>query len=120
VLGAKLEHGLVEYLIDYGSLGIMAGIFFWLYLQNKKELVAARNRGYEEAEKVRERFQVVIEKYDQEKTEMQNERINNLLELKNAINDLKDINTQQNILIVESQNELRDIKTELKILLRGD
>lgn len=115
-----MEHGIVEYLIDYGSLGIMAGIFFWLYLQNKKELLAARDRNFQEQEKIRERFQAVIEKYDIEKTEMINERINNLVELKNAINDLKQINEQQNIIIADSQTELRDIKTELKILLRGD
>lgn len=115
-----MEHGIIEYLIDYGSLGIMAGIFFWLYLNNKKELTSARSRNFEEQEKIRERFQVVIEKYDLEKTEMINERINNLVDLKNAISDLKQINEQQNILIHDSQSELRDIKTELKILLRGD
>lgn len=98
----------------------MAAIFFWLYLNNKKELITARNRNFEEQEKIRERFQLVIEKYDHEKTEMINERINNLNDLKNAINDLKQINEQQNIIISDSQSELRDIKTELKILLRGD
>ena len=98
----------------------MAGIFFWLYLNNKKELVESRERNFEEQEKIRTRWRTVIEKYDVEKSEMIEERINNLTDLKNAINQLKVINEEQNRLLNEAHNELRDMRTELKIRLRGE
>ena len=115
-----MEHGIIDYLLDYGSLGVMAGIFFWLYLNNKKELVESRERNFEEQEKIRTRWRTVIEKYDVEKSEMIEERINNLTDLKNAINQLKVINEEQNRLLNEAHNELRDMRTELKIRLRGE
>ena len=115
-----MEHGIIDYLLDYGSLGVMAGIFFWLYLNNKKELVESRERNFEEQEKIRTRWRTVIEKYDVEKSEMIEERINNLTDLKNAINQLKVINDEQNRLLNEAHNELRDMRTEIKIRLRGE
>ena len=115
-----MEHGIIDYLLDYGSLGVMAGIFFWLYLNNKKELVESRERNFEEQEKIRSRWRTVIEKYDLEKSEMIEERINNLNDLKNAINQLKVINEEQNRLLNEAHNELRDMRTEIKIRLRGE
>jgi hypothetical protein len=80
-----MEHGIIDYLLDYGSLGIMAGIFFWLYLNNKKELIEMRDRNFAEQEKIRTRWRTVIEKYDMEKSEMIEERIGNLNDLKNAM-----------------------------------
>tara|TARA_B100000945_G_C19826102_1_gene342770 strand:+ start:116 stop:463 length:348 start_codon:yes stop_codon:yes gene_type:complete len=115
-----MEHGIIDYLLDYGSLGVMAGIFFWLYLNNKKELLESRDRNFEEQEKIRSRWRTVIEKYDVEKSEMIEERINNLNDLKNAINQLKVINEEQNRLLNEAHNELRDMRTEIKIRLRGE
>ena len=115
-----MEHGIIDYLLDYGSLCVMAGIFFWLYLNNKKELVESRERNFEEQEKIRTRWRTVIEKYDVEKSEMIEERINNLTDLKNAINQLKVINDEQNRLLNEAHNELRDMRTEIKIRLRGE
>mgnify|MGYP003670703187 FL=1 len=115
-----MEHSIIEYLLDYGSLGVMAGIFFWLYLNNKKELLESRDRSFEEQEKIRSRWRSVIEKYDLEKSEMIEERMNNLNDLKNAINQLKVINEEQNRLLNEAHNELRDMRTEIKIKLRGE
>jgi uncharacterized membrane protein YgaE (UPF0421/DUF939 family) len=115
-----MEHGIIDYLLDYGSLGVMAGIFFWLYLNNKKELLESRDRNFEEQEKIRSRWRTVIDKYDVEKSEMIEERINNLNDLKNAINQLKVINEEQNRLLNEAHNELRDMRTEIKIRLRGE
>jgi hypothetical protein len=115
-----MEHGIIDYLLDYGSLGIMAGIFFWLYLNNKKELIEMRDRNFAEQEKIRTRWRTVIEKYDMEKSEMIEERIGNLNDLKNAINALKVLNEEQNRLIAHAQDELREMKTEIKIKLRGE
>ena len=113
-----MQHSIMEYLLDYGSLGIMAGIFLWLYLQNKKELLATREKSFEEQEKIRSRWRQVIEKLDGEKSEMIEERVNNLLTIKNAITELKALIVQQNNHIIEAENELREIRTEIRLRFR--
>ena len=113
-----MQHSIMEYLLDYGSLGIMAGIFFWLYLQNKKELLATREKSFEEQEKIRSRWRQVIEKLDGEKSEMIEERVNNLLTIKNAITELKALIIQQHNHIIEAENELREIRTEIRLRFR--
>ena len=61
------EESIFKYLLDYGSLGITAGLLFWLYLQNTKQIEKISKQAREDANLLRERYDVVIEKYDKER-----------------------------------------------------
>ena len=37
-----MEESIFKYLLDYGSLGITAGLLFWLFLQNSKTIKEIR------------------------------------------------------------------------------
>ena len=69
-----MEDHIFKYVLDYGSLGIMSGLLFWLYLQNSKQLEKIREQSREDEERIRERFAGVIEKYDEERQKFFNER----------------------------------------------
>jgi hypothetical protein len=62
-----MEESIFKYLLDYGSLGITAGLLFWLYLQNTKQIEKISKQAREDANLLRERYDVVIEKYDKER-----------------------------------------------------
>ena len=61
------EESIFKYLLDCGSLGITAGLLFWLYLQNTKQIEKISKQAREDANLLRERYDVVIEKYDKER-----------------------------------------------------
>lgn len=74
-----MEQSIFQVLIDYGSLGIMCGFLFWLHIQNQKrndllsdrfqeQLEKMRLASKEDEEKIRDRFAVVVEKYDTERS----------------------------------------------------
>tara|TARA_Y100001963_G_C6753536_1_gene435496 strand:+ start:40 stop:417 length:378 start_codon:yes stop_codon:yes gene_type:complete len=80
-----MEESIFKYLLDYGSLGITAGLLFWLFLQNSKTIKEIREQARQDEEKIRnrydtdlsqirDRYDAVIAKYDQEKTMFFDER----------------------------------------------
>ena len=62
-----MEESIFKYLLDYGSLGITAGLLFWLYLQNTKQIEKISKQAREDSKLLRDRYDVVIEKYDKER-----------------------------------------------------
>lgn len=88
-----MEDTIFKYVLDYGSLGIMSGLLFWLYLQNTKQLEKIREQAREDEDKIRDRFAVVIAKYDQErdkfleeKTQFRTQLVNQLENMERAMN----------------------------------
>ena len=94
----------------------MAWIFLWLYLKNAKKLDDYRDESKLEEERIRNRFQIVIDKYDTEKEALLKERLDSLVQLKNAIMNLKELNDDQKKLQQESLNELKELKTRIKLI----
>tara|TARA_B100000424_G_C22922276_1_gene490735 strand:- start:1404 stop:1748 length:345 start_codon:yes stop_codon:yes gene_type:complete len=62
-----MEESIFKYLLDYGSLGVTAGLLFWLYLQNSKQIDKISKQAREDSQILRDRYDVVIEKYDKER-----------------------------------------------------
>tara|TARA_R100000458_G_C8240547_1_gene219739 strand:- start:180 stop:530 length:351 start_codon:yes stop_codon:yes gene_type:complete len=62
-----MEQSIFKYLLDYGSLGITAGLLFWLYLHSQKQLDKIRLQSREDLTLLRDRYEIVIAKYDQDK-----------------------------------------------------
>ncbi len=62
-----MEQSIFKYLLDYGSLGITAGLLFWLYLHSQKQLDKIRLQSREDLTLLRDRYELVIGKYDQDK-----------------------------------------------------
>ena len=62
-----MEESIFKYLLDYGSLGITAGLLFWLYLHSQKQVDKIRIQSREDLNMLRDRYEVVIGKYDQDK-----------------------------------------------------
>jgi archaellum component FlaC len=62
-----MEESIFKYLLDYGSLGITAGLLFWLYLHSMKQVTEIRGQSREDLEMLRDRYETVISKYDQDK-----------------------------------------------------
>lgn len=67
VRGITMEESIFKYLLDYGSLGITAGLLFWLYLQNSKQIEKISKQAREDSQLLRDRYDIVIEKYDKER-----------------------------------------------------
>ena len=62
-----MEESIFKYLLDYGSLGITAGLLFWLYLHSQKQVDKMRLQSREDLTLLRDRYEVVISKYDDDK-----------------------------------------------------
>ena len=62
-----MEESIFKYLLYYGSLGITAGLLFWLYLHSMKQVKEIRAQSLEDLEMLRDRYELVIGKYDQDK-----------------------------------------------------
>tara|TARA_Y100001938_G_scaffold124754_1_gene175068 strand:- start:1039 stop:1380 length:342 start_codon:yes stop_codon:yes gene_type:complete len=62
-----MEDSIFKYLLDYGSLGVTAGLLFWLYLQNSKQIEKISKQAREDSQLLRDRYDIVIEKYDKER-----------------------------------------------------
>ena len=89
----------LKYTLDFGAVGIMAYIFFSLYIKQQKKLEDMLKLQKEEEDKIRERFKLVIDKYDQEKDQLYKERLESLVKLKNEIYNLKELNKNQDKLL---------------------
>jgi hypothetical protein len=105
----------LKYALDYGAVGIMAYIFFWLYLKQQKRIDQMLIEQKEEEEKIRNRWTAVIEKYDEEKTNLTKERLESLVKLKNEVYNLKELNQNQEKLLINMIEELKLLKTEISI-----
>ena len=62
-----MEESIFKYLLDYGALGVTAGLLFWLYLQNSKQIEKISKQAREDSQLLRDRYDIVIEKYDKER-----------------------------------------------------
>ena len=81
---------LTKYALDYGTMGIMAYVFFWLYLRQQKKIDDMHSTQKKEEEKIRERFTAVIEKYDLERDQLLKERFESLAKLQTEVYNLKE------------------------------
>ena len=62
-----MEESIFKYLLDYGSLGVTAGLLFWLYLQNSKQIEKISKQARADSQLLRDRYDIVIEKNDKER-----------------------------------------------------
>ena len=115
-----LENELLKYALDFGTMGIMAYIFFWMYLKQQKKIDTMLTQQKEEEEKIRNRFAAVIEKYDAEKESLTKERLTSLIKLKNEVSNLKEINEKQDKQLLTTIEELKLLRTEIQILNRKE
>jgi hypothetical protein len=113
-----MENELLKYALDFGAVGLMAYIFFWLYLRQQKKLDEMLKEQKEEEERIRQRWRSVIEKYEQEKDDLTQERLGSLVKLKNQVYNLKEINEKQDKQLLQTIEELKLLRTEIKILNR--
>ena len=113
-----MDSELLKYALDFGTMGIMAYIFFWLYLRQQKKIDEMLISQKEEEDKIRLRWSQVIEKYDKEKDELMKERLESLVKLKNEVYNLKEINEKQDKQLFQAIEELKLLKTEIQILNR--
>ncbi len=81
---------ITKYVLDYGTMGIMAYVFFWLYLRQQKKIDEMHGLQKEEEEKIRDRFKSVIEKYDSERDQLLKERFESLAKLQSEVYNLKE------------------------------
>tara|TARA_Y100000593_G_scaffold23823_2_gene47217 strand:+ start:324 stop:704 length:381 start_codon:yes stop_codon:yes gene_type:complete len=116
----KMDSELLKYALDFGTMGIMAYVFFWLYLRQQKKLEVILKEQKEEEDKIRDRWSAVIEKYDQEKNDLMKERLESLVKLKNEVYNLKEINTKQDQQLLSVIEEIKLLRTEIQILNRKD
>ncbi len=115
-----MDSELLKYALDFGTMGIMAYVFFWLYLRQQKKLEVILKEQKEEEDKIRDRWSAVIEKYDQEKNDLMKERLESLVKLKNEVYNLKEINTKQDQQLLSVIEEIKLLRTEIQILNRKD
>lgn len=113
-----MDSEIAKYALDFGTMGIMAYIFFWLYLRQQKKIDQMIVNQKEEEEKIRSRWKAVIEKYDKEKDELIKERLESLVKLKNEVYNLKEINEKQDQQLFQAIEQLKLLKTEIQILNR--
>ena len=113
-----MDSEIAKYALDFGTMGIMAYIFFWLYLRQQKKIDQMMVNQKEEEEKIRTRWTAVIEKYDKEKDELIKERLESLVKLKNEVYNLKEINEKQDQQLFQAIEQLKLLKTEIQILNR--
>ena len=113
-----MENELLKYALDFGAVGLMAYIFFWLYLRQQKKLDEMLKEQKEEQERIRQRWRSVIEKYEHEKDELVQERLGSLVKLKNQVYNLKEINEKQDKQLLQTIEELKLLRTEIQILNR--
>ena len=113
-----MDSEIAKYALDFGTMGIMAYIFFWLYLRQQKKIDQMIVNQKEEEEKIRTRWTAVIEKYDKEKDELIKERLESLVKLKNEVYNLKEINEKQDQQLFQAIEQLKLLKTEIQILNR--
>lgn len=113
-----MENELLKYALDFGAVGLMAYIFFWLYLRQQKKLDEMLKEQKEEEERIRQRWRSVIEKYEHEKDELVQERLGSLVKLKNQVYNLKEINEKQDKQLLQTIEELKLLRTEIQILNR--
>ena len=113
-----MENELLKYALDFGAVGLMAYIFFWLYLRQQKKLDEMLKEQKEEEERIRQRWRSVIEKYEHEKDELVQERLGSLVKLKNQVYNLKEINEKQDKHLLQTIEELKLLRTEIQILYR--
>tara|TARA_R100000655_G_scaffold37880_2_gene72627 strand:+ start:6601 stop:6948 length:348 start_codon:yes stop_codon:yes gene_type:complete len=113
-----MDSELLKYALDFGTMGIMAYIFFWLYLRQQKKIDEMLVNQKEEEDRIRNRWSAVIEKYDKEKDELIKERLESLVKLKNEVYNLKEINEKQDKQLFQAIEELKLLKTEIQILNR--
>ena len=69
-----MEESIFKYLLECGSLGLTAGLLFWLHLQNTKTIEKIQEQSREDARLLRDRYDQVISKYDAERTMFFEER----------------------------------------------
>ena len=81
---------ITKYALDYGTMGIMAYVFFWLYLRQQKKIDEMHGLQKEEEEKIRDRFKSVIEKYDSERDQLLKERFESLAKLQTEVYNLRE------------------------------
>ena len=81
---------ITKYALDYGTMGIMAYVFFWLYLRQQKKIDQMHGSQKEEEDKIRDRFKSVIEKYDSERDQLLKERFESLAKLQSEVYNLKE------------------------------
>ena len=105
-----MEESIFKYVLDYGGLGVMSGLLFWLYLQNTKQLEKIRQQAREDEEKIRDRFALVISKYDQEREKFLDEKTLFRTQLSNQIDNLEKT-------IGKQDDSLQNIKERIDQLL---
>tara|TARA_Y100001938_G_C8047360_1_gene409703 strand:+ start:312 stop:704 length:393 start_codon:yes stop_codon:yes gene_type:complete len=115
-----VDSELLKYALDFGTMGVMAYIFFWLYLRQQKKIDEMITNQKDEEEKIRSRFTAVIEKYDNEKESLTKERLDSLVKLKCEVANLKEINEKQDKQLLTTIEEIKLLRTEIQILNRKE
>tara|TARA_R100000231_G_scaffold69740_1_gene55437 strand:+ start:2671 stop:3012 length:342 start_codon:yes stop_codon:yes gene_type:complete len=108
-----MEESIFKYLLDYGSLGITAGLLFWLYLQNTKQIEKISKQAREDSQLLRDRYDVVIEKYDKERVLFFEERNKIHSQIVQQIDRLEKTVEKQDLMI----NAIKD-KLDALLLIR--
>jgi|TARA_Y100001963_G_scaffold67218_1_gene93692 hypothetical protein len=122
-----MENSLLQVMIDYGSLGIMCAFLFWQHIQNQKrndalsvrfqdQLDNIRASSKEDEEKIRARFQIVVEKYDSERIAFFEERSSMRSELADKIDNIQSQLDQMNVSGDEVLQLLRSAEQERRLL----
>jgi hypothetical protein len=109
----KMEESIFKYLLDYGSLGVTAGLLFWLYLQNSKQIEKISKQAREDSQLLRDRYDIVIEKYDRERLLFFEERNKIHSQIVQQIDRLEKTVEKQDIMI----NAIKD-KLDALLLIR--
>jgi uncharacterized protein HemX len=110
-----MEQSVFKYLLEYGSLGLTAGLLFWLHLQNTKTIANIQQQNREDSKLLRDRYDQVIEKYDKERALFFEERSALHNQLVNQIEQLEKTVEKQEFIInqmKEKIDQLYLIRTE--------
>ena len=110
-----MEQSIFKYLLEYGSLGLTAGLLFWLHLQNTKTIQSIQQQNREDAQLLRDRYDQVISKYDKERTLFFEERAKLHSQLVNQIEQLERTVEKQELII----NQMKD-KIDQLFLMRTE
>tara|TARA_R110000824_G_scaffold111857_3_gene260665 strand:+ start:473 stop:898 length:426 start_codon:yes stop_codon:yes gene_type:complete len=128
-----VEESVFSVLIDYGTLGITCGVLFWLHVQNSKrndllivrfqeQIEKLRTSAKDEETAIRNRWMAVVEKYDQERDAMVNERTQLRSNLSGQIRDIaKELDNMKNrveglVVSQDSQTRLmKDLAAEARL-----
>lgn len=128
-----MEESVFSVLIDYGTLGITCGVLFWLHVQNSKrndllivrfqeQIEKLRTSAKDEETAIRNRWMAVVEKYDQERDAMVNERTQLRSNLSGQIRDIaKELDNMKNrveglVVSQDSQTRLmKDLAAEARL-----